>query len=90
MLGVGRIADGDVETRHPRTDEDVADGLRELCVELRADRSRQSVDYTATAEISDDEYFVIDDADSLEKLSDFWTLAKKSALRRRSRRVTSI
>lgn len=78
MLGVGRIADGDVETRHLALDEDAADALRELCVQARdrIDRA-ESVDYTATAEISSDEYFVIDDADSLGELSDFWTLAEE-------------
>lgn len=78
MLGVGRIADGDVETRHLALDDPAADALRELCVQARdrIDRA-DSVDYTATAEISSNEIFVIDDTDSLDELSDFWTLAEE-------------
>ena len=79
-LTVGRMIEDRLEAHHLALAQDAADRLRSLCRSTR-DRLAESepVAYTATAELEDAEYFVIDDTDTLTELSVFRTLAAELA-----------
>ncbi|MEM9518960.1 MAG: hypothetical protein AAGA37_06560 [Actinomycetota bacterium] len=75
-LTVGKMADNVIEANHVSLAEDAATALREQCTMAR-DRITEGTaqDYTATAELDSSQFFVIDDAETLEELGAFRTLA---------------
>lgn len=79
-LTVGKMVDDAVEASHVSVAEDAATALREQCAVAR-DRIAEGTaqDYTATAELDSSQFFVIDDAETLEELGAFRTLAEDLA-----------
>ena len=71
-LAVGRMVDNTIEANRLALDGDAADALREHCRDSR-DRigAGVPVSYTATAELGDGEFFVIDDDETLAELGAF-------------------
>jgi len=74
-LTVGRMVDDTIEASHLVLDQDAAHALREQCHVAR-DRISEGIpaSYTATAELDDGEFFVIDDAETLAELGAFRSL----------------
>ncbi|MXZ29705.1 MAG: hypothetical protein F4Z22_02435 [Acidimicrobiia bacterium] len=74
-LTVGRIVDDTIEASHLALDRGAAHALREQCHVAR-DRISEGTpaSYTATAELDDGEFFVIDDAETLADLGAFRSL----------------
>lgn len=75
-LTVGRMVGDTIEARHLALGADAEDGLREQC-HLTRERIREgtAVSYTASAELDAGEFFVIDDDETLDELSEFRRLA---------------
>ena len=75
-LTVARLVDNTIEARHLALGADAEEGLREQC-HLARDRIREgnAVPYTASAELDAGEFFVIDDDETLDELSEFRRLA---------------
>ncbi len=71
-LTVGRMVDDTIEASHLALDRGAAHALREQCHGAR-DRIGEGMpaSYTATAELDDGEFFVIDDAETLADLGAF-------------------
>ena len=76
-LTVGRMVGTKIKANHLALDRDAADALREQCHVARNLISEGvPASYTATAELDDGEFFVIDDAETLAELGAFRTLAE--------------
>ena len=76
-LTVGRLVGTKIKANHLALDRDAADALREQCHAARKLISEGApASYTATAELDDGEFFVIDDAETLAELGAFRTLAE--------------
>lgn len=75
-LTVGRMVGTKIKANHLALDRDAADALCEQCRVARDLISEGApVSYTATAELDDGEFFVIDDAETLAELGAFRRLA---------------
>lgn len=80
VLGRKDADDDGLEARKLNLAADAASGFRDLCrgaVESLQDR--QVVAYTADAELTSSEVFVLDDADSLHELADLRALARQAS-----------
>lgn len=74
-LTVGRMVDDTIEATHLALDRDAANALREQCQVVRGRISEGTpASYTATAELDEGEFFVIDDAETLAELGAFRSL----------------
>ena len=75
-LTVGRMVGTKIKANHLALDHDAADALREQChVAHNRIGEGAPASYTATAELDDGEFFVIDDTDTLAELVAFRSLA---------------
>lgn len=79
-LTVGRMVDNRIRAQHLPLDKGAADSFREHCRNTRERiASGTSIPYTATTEMVDDQFCVIDDVEMIDDLSNFRSLADQVA-----------
>ena len=84
-LAVGRMSKDEVKAEHVAMNSGAADGFRDLCRDARQQLAeKKPVPYTATTEIAEDEFCLIDDAKTLNELGAFRDLVDHLGTKRQT------